>query len=98
MLDSVKQRAYSPLTMTNTNTQQTQLTNTGEAGVTGCRLIQGKVVHAPVAMTMRNPNSGVEFQAYKPLCGRRAPRHSLTYGYIGTKEAVNCGACLTKRG
>lgn len=76
--------------MANANTE---LVNT-EPGVKACRLLKGKVVHAAIEITMKNPYSGNEFQAFKPVCGKRAPRHSITYGYSGTREAVNCGKCL----
>lgn len=80
--------------MTTTETQQ-QLLNT-ESTVKACRLLKGKVVHAAIPVTMRNPYSGNEFETFKPVCGKRPPKTSITYGYAGTKETVNCGACLAK--
>jgi len=74
----------------------TDLVNT-DSTVTACRLLQGKVVHAAIATRMTNPNSGVEYDSFKPVCGKRPPKHSLTYGYAGTREAVNCGKCLAKQ-
>lgn len=62
--------------------------------IKACRLLKGTVVHAAIETTMKNPHSGNEFKSYKAVCGRRPPRTSLTYGYSGTEEAVNCGACL----
>lgn len=78
--------------MANANAN-TELVNT-EPGVKACRLLKGKVVHAAIETTLKNPYSGQEFKSYKPVCGKRPPRTSITYGYAGTREAVNCGKCL----
>lgn len=91
-LDNRYTLSYSALTVTNTNTD---LINTTPE-VKACRLLKGTVIHAAIAVTMRNPYSGNEFEAFKPVCGKRPPKHSLTYGYAGTREAVTCGKCLAK--
>lgn len=69
-------------------------TNTTSEIVRACRSHFGSVIHAAIETELTNPNSGIKFKAYKAVCGKRPPRHSVTHGYAGTREAVNCGKCL----
>jgi hypothetical protein len=70
--------------------------NTDAGKVQGCGLHYGIIIHAGIEVELTNPYSGNKFKAFKALCGRRPPKTSVTYGYSGRNEPVNCGKCLAK--